>query len=127
MGYLLGDARYLNAAESTLRAAWATLEKYPQSHTSMLTALEEYLQPPESIILRGDLAVIDTWRRELAKLYAPRRMILAIPADAPSLHPALADKTPRGAAVAYVCQGSTCSAPIADLGELIERIRLGVA
>ena len=31
-----------------LRAAWAVLERYPQSHTSMLTMLEEYLHPPES-------------------------------------------------------------------------------
>ena len=126
MGYLLGEARYLSAAEGTLRAAWASMEKYPQSHTSLLTTLEEYLQPPESIILRGDRAAIEGWRRELTRLYAPRRMILAIPADAPALHPALADKTARGAAVAYVCQGSTCSAPIADLGELIKRLRLGV-
>ncbi len=126
MGYLLGEARYLSAAEGTLRAAWTSMEKYPQSHTSLLTTLEEYLQPPESIILRGDRAAIEGWRRELTRLYAPRRMILAIPADAPALHPALADKTARGAAVAYVCQGSTCSAPIADLGELITRLRLGV-
>jgi len=124
MGYLLADARYLSAAEGTLRASWAALEKYPQSHTSMLTTLEEYLQPPESIILRGEPALIETWQRELAKIYAPRRIILAIPADATALPPAIADKAPYGTGVAYVCQGSTCSAPIADLGELIRRLRL---
>jgi uncharacterized protein len=126
MGHLLGDARYLSAAEGTLRAAWAAMEQYPQSHTSMLTALEEYLQPPESIILRGDPAQIESWRAELAKLYAPRRMLFAIPADVPDLPAAIADKAPRGEAIAYVCAGSTCSAPIADLGELIKRLRLGV-
>ena len=126
MGYLLADIRYLTAAERALRAAWASMEKHPHGHTSMLTALEEHLNPPESIILRGESAQIETWRRELAKLYAPRRMILAIPSDVAQLPPALADKAPRGSAVAYVCQGRTCSAPIEDLGELVKRLRLGV-
>jgi uncharacterized protein YyaL (SSP411 family) len=126
MGYLLADSRYLAAAERTLRAAWATIEKYPQSHTSMLSVLEEYLHPPESIILRGDPTHIEAWGRELARLYAPRRMIFAIPAEAGPLPAAFADKTPRGEAVAYLCQGSTCSAPITDLGDLVKRLRLGV-
>ena len=123
MGYLLGDTRYLQAAEHTLRAAWAAVEKFPQAHTSLLTALEENLHPPESIILRGESAQIEAWRRELARLYAPRRLLIAVPSDATGLPPAFADKAPRGAAVAYLCQGSTCSAPIDDLGALIGRLR----
>ena len=123
MGYLLANSRYLEAAEKTVRAAWAVLERYPQSHTSMLTVLEEYLHPPESIILRGKPVRIEVWQRELGKLYAPRRMILAIPSDTPDLPPAFADKPARDPAVAYLCQGSTCSAPIEDLGELVTRLR----
>jgi len=124
IGYVLANARYLAAAEGTLRAAWAVLERYPHSHTSMLTVLEEYLHPPESIVLRGEPAQIDAWQRELGKLYAPRRMIFAIASDAPDLPSAFADKAPRGPAVAYLCQGSTCSAPITDLGELVQRLRV---
>ena len=122
MGYLLGEPRYLQAAEHTLRAAWAAVEKFPHAHTSLLTALEEHLHPPESIILRGEAGAIEVWRRELAKLYAPRRMIIAVPADASGLPSAFVDKAPRGAAVAYLCQGSTCSTPIEDLGELVKRL-----
>ena len=126
MGYLLGETRYLDAAERTLRAAWAAMEKHPHAHTSLLTALEEHLHPPETIILRGEASQIDGWRRDLAKLYAPRRMIFAVPTDTVGLPEALADKAPRGSAVAYVCQGSTCSAPIEGLSELVDRLRLGV-
>ena len=32
MGHLLGEPRYLQAAERTLRAAWPMLEKFPQGH-----------------------------------------------------------------------------------------------
>jgi len=123
MGHLLGDTRYLAAAEKTLRAAWPVMEKYPQSHTSLLIALEELLNPPETVILRGDSATIDSWRRELTKLYAPRRMVLAVAANARNLPPALADKPARDAPVAYVCKGSVCSAPQDSFSALTARLR----
>jgi uncharacterized protein YyaL (SSP411 family) len=123
MGYLLGESRYLEAAERTIRAGWAVMERYPQGHTSLLMALEEMLHPPEIVVLRGDRATIESWRRELAKLYSPRRMVLAVPADAPDLPAAIAEKTPRGAAVAYVCRGNVCGEPIASFPELAEALR----
>jgi uncharacterized protein len=123
LGHLLGEPRYLAAAEQTLRAAWPVLEQYPHGHTTLLTALEELLTPPETIILRGELAHIEWWRRELARIYAPRRMVLAVPADARNLPAALADKAPRGEAVAYVCKGSVCSAPLDSFSALAHHLR----
>jgi len=123
LGHLLGEPRYLAAAERTLRAAWPALEKYPLSHVTLVTALEELLQPPEIVILRGEAAAIEAWRRELARMFVPRRLVLAIPADASDLPPALADKAPRGAAVAYICRGSTCSAPVESLEALLGQLQ----
>ena len=123
MGHLLGDTRYLAAAEGTVRAAWPLLEKYPHAHASLLTALEELLNPGETVILRGAAGTIESWRRELARLYAPRRMVLAIPAETGNLPPALADKPTRGDAVAYVCRGSVCSAPLESLSALVSHLR----
>ncbi|HEX8757499.1 MAG TPA: thioredoxin domain-containing protein [Steroidobacteraceae bacterium] len=123
MGYLLGETRYLEAAEGVVRAGWAVMERYPQGHASLLIALEELLHPPEIIVLRGEREMIETWRRELARLYSPRRMVLAIPADATDLPSALAEKMPRGAAVAYVCRGNVCGEPIASFPELTEALR----
>jgi uncharacterized protein YyaL (SSP411 family) len=123
MGHLLGDTRYLTAAEQTVRTAWSLLEKYPHAHTSLLIALEELLNPPETVILRGTGDAIESWRRELAKLYAPRRMVLAVPTDTGDLPPALADKPARGDAAAYVCKGSVCSAPLESLSALANHLR----
>jgi uncharacterized protein len=117
-GHLLGEPRYLLAAERTIRAAWLALGRYPQSHVSLITALDELLNPPEIVIVRGEPAAIEGWRRELARTFAPRRLVLAIPADAADLPPALADKAPRGEAVAYLCRGSVCSAPLESLAAL---------
>ncbi|MEA3177407.1 MAG: uncharacterized protein QOI59_930 [Gammaproteobacteria bacterium] len=126
MGHLLAEPRYLQAAEHTLRAAWPSLEKFPHAHTTLSIALDELLHPPETLILRGPRAEITNWARELHKLYAPRRMVLAVPADAQDLPAALEEKASRGSAVAYVCHGSTCSAPIDSLGGLVSRLRAGI-
>ena len=90
---------------------------------SLVNALDELLQPPEIVILRGAPAPIEEWRLELAREYAPRRLVLAIPADAADLPAALADKAPRGEAVAYLCRGSVCSAPLESLTALIGALR----
>jgi uncharacterized protein YyaL (SSP411 family) len=127
MGHLLAEPRYLQAAELTLRAGWLGIEKYPHAHTTLLNALDELLDPPETILLRGEESQITTWAKELHKLYAPRRLVLAVPANAQGLPPALAQKPAAShGAIAYVCQGSTCSAPIDSLSGLVSRLRAGV-
>ena len=125
LGYLLGEPRYLAAAEHTLRAAWPALERYPHGHVSLLGALEELLTPPEIVILRGETRTIGGWRDAVASAYAPHRLLLAIPSEATDLPPAIAEKTSRGGTVAYVCRGSTCSAPIDSLDELVEQLDAG--
>ncbi len=122
-GHLLGEPRYLAAAEGTLRAAWGELARYPQSQGTLLTALEELLQPAQIVIIRGEAAAIAAWQQELAHLYAPRRLVLAVPAGAADLPPALADKSAGTGVLAYLCQGSVCSAPLESLSALIAQLR----
>jgi uncharacterized protein YyaL (SSP411 family) len=123
MGYLLGEPRYLEAAERTLRSAWKAVEQYPHAHATLLAALEELLDPTEIVILRGEAAAAEEWRAELAKVYAPRRVLLAIPAETRNLPAALTSKPVRGKCCGYVCRGSTCSAPHESLSTLIEELR----
>jgi uncharacterized protein len=118
MGHLLGEPRYLAAAEATLRAAWPALVQHPQAHVSLLAALEELLSPTEVVIIRGTPQDIGSWSRELAPVFAPRRLVIAIPADTTALPPALADKAPRAVTAAYVCRGSVCSEPLESLEAL---------
>ncbi len=122
LGYLLGEPRYLQAAERTLRAAWAALLKYPEGHASMLLALEDYLHPPQIVILRGEASAIQPWLRELNAVFAPRRWTLAVPADATGLPAAIASKPATAGALAYVCRGTQCTAPIRSLDALLEEL-----
>ncbi|MGQ0384831.1 MAG: thioredoxin domain-containing protein [Gammaproteobacteria bacterium] len=123
LGWLLGETRYLDAADATLRAGWSSITRAPQAHTSMLHALEEWLDPVEIVVIRGESAPIAEWSRALAALYAPRRMVIAVPSKAEGLPEPLAAKAPRGAAVAYVCRGPVCSEPMDSLADVLETLQ----
>ncbi len=118
LGLLLGETRYLDAAARTLRAAWPMLEHYPQAHCALLVALEEHLELPTIVIIRGVAQEAGQWRDELAKLYTPKRLVFAIPDDQQALPPALADKPAHAETVAYVCRGMTCSEPLRSISAL---------
>ncbi|MFT3907433.1 MAG: thioredoxin domain-containing protein [Steroidobacteraceae bacterium] len=118
LGSLLGDARYLDAAEHTLRAAWDALQRYPHGHTTLLNALESYLQQPQIVVLRGPTEIIENWRSQLGRVYAPNRWVLAVPEDALELPEALAVKTSSPQGVAYLCRGTECLPALRSLEEL---------
>jgi hypothetical protein len=118
LGHLLGEPRYLDAAAATVSVGWAGMEEFPYGHTALVTALEETLYPPEIVILRGTATEIDDWSESLAAIYSPRRLLLAIPDSETDLPGALATRKPQASTVAYICRGTSCSAPIASLEEL---------
>ncbi|MGD2081792.1 MAG: thioredoxin domain-containing protein [Chromatiales bacterium] len=125
LGHLLGQSRYLAASERTLRHAWSQLAQIPYAHASLLQALEEYLEPPEILILRGEGSELERWQRTATSAYAPSRMTLAVPSDAAGLPEALAGKPARGETLAYVCRGMQCDAPLTDHDALSAHIEAG--
>jgi uncharacterized protein YyaL (SSP411 family) len=123
LGHLLGEPRYLDAAERTIKAAWPALERAPHIHGALLLALEEYLQPPQTLILRGTPEELSQWLERVNRAYAPRRLALPIPNDAQGLPGLLAERRPDGPAVAYVCHGTTCLPPVKSLTDLKAHLR----
>jgi uncharacterized protein YyaL (SSP411 family) len=123
LGFMLGETRYLDAAERALRSAWRSMLEYPHGHVTLLTALEEYLSHPEIIVIRGDAEEIARWRDSAARLFAPRRMILAIPSDEEDLPGALGDRKPvDGETVAYRCVGTHCELPVTSWEALADAL-----
>jgi uncharacterized protein YyaL (SSP411 family) len=113
LGFLLGETRYLDAAERTLRSAWRAMDEYPHGHVSLMTALEENLQHPEIIVIRGGTGEAARWQNSAARLYAPRRLVFVIPTDEVDLPGALAERAPVvGETVAYRCLGTQCELPV---------------
>jgi uncharacterized protein YyaL (SSP411 family) len=116
LGFLLGEPRYLAAAERTLRAGFEHMRQYPEGHMSLTAALDDYLKPLQILILRGPEA--PRWAHALAARYTPSRMVFSIPADTPRLPAAIEAKPAHGEAVAYLCTGTSCSAPFTRLENL---------
>jgi uncharacterized protein YyaL (SSP411 family) len=116
LGHLLGESRYLAAAEKTLKLFWPQISHSPGGFGSLLLALEEALAPPDIIVLRGPAEQMTEWRRALGA--APHRIILALPNGIPGL-PATLAKPESDHVNAWVCRGVTCSAPTVNLEELI--------
>ncbi|MEE8093961.1 MAG: thioredoxin domain-containing protein [Gammaproteobacteria bacterium] len=117
LGHLVGETRYIEAAERTLRAAWPALQEYPQAHGTLLQTLRAYLSPPEVIVMRGDPDTLVDWQRHANAGYNPGRMSFVIGSAEESLPGLLEERAPKGDAVAYVCEGTVCRAPVTSLEE----------
>jgi uncharacterized protein YyaL (SSP411 family) len=120
LGRLLGRADYLDAAERTLAWARPWLEQTPLGCATLLHALEDFLLPDTTVVLRGRDVDRDPWLAVGGAAYAPRRLLLAIPEDASDLPGQLAMLVtgPQGETRAYACHGTHCSAPVATPDEL---------
>jgi uncharacterized protein YyaL (SSP411 family) len=127
LGYLLGESRYVAAAERTIASAWPSIVAAPQAHAALLDALEESLRPPEIVVLRGPPDVVEGWRSELARLYAPARVVLAVPDGASGVPPAIAARPSAATGIAYLCVGSHCETPVESFAALVRRLRDGIA
>ena len=119
--FLTGESRYALAAERTLSQFHSELAEHPEGHATLLAALEEHQHPTRTVIVRGPEGEIDRWRRELAQRYSPQTMVIAIGASTGDLPPVLA-KPAADRARAWVCEGTSCLAPVDDLDGLLEQV-----
>ncbi len=119
LAYLTGDMRFAAAAERVLKLFYRQAEQRQGGFSSLMGALAELLAPPETVILRGPAEALPPWQQALARLYAPHRLVLAIPAGTQKLTEIL-DKPMHDAVNAWVCRGVTCLTPIEELQELLQ-------
>ena len=119
LGHLLGEFRYLQAAERALTLFYPTFFRYPSSCCSLLTALEQSLFPPRLVILRGPAQVLKKWE-DAVRFVSPYTLVFALPAELVDLpmslsKPAGVDNTVN----AWVCHGVKCLPAITDVHELL--------
>ena len=89
----------------------------PHGRATLLVALEEWLEPPAIVIVRGAAAALREWSDAMAREYLPRTLVLAIPAGASGLPPVL-DKPVAQDVQAWLCRGATCLPPIGSVQAL---------
>ena len=118
LGHLLGETRYLEAAERCLKLYWPGIQRSPSGFSSLLEALAAHLQPPAIAILRGPASTVALWQQGLPA--HPKRLVLALPngLDGTGL-PAALSKPESDHVNAWVCRGVTCLPPIAEFDALL--------
>jgi uncharacterized protein YyaL (SSP411 family) len=121
LGHVLGEVRYLQAAERTLRVFDSSMQRNPAACASLLAVLAEYLQPPVLLILRGNADSMAQWRSAVDAHYLPQLMCFALPAMLESLpqnlmRPASADVN------AWLCRGVECLPAMHSMDELMAHI-----
>lgn len=117
LGHLLGEMRYIQAAEKTLQVAWQSIQQTPHVHNTILSAVEEYLLPPQVLVLRGETEQLLKWQDVCRDHFVPNQICVAIPNDAERLPGLLNERKPQGEVVAYICTGVECKAPMTDFEE----------
>ena len=122
LSFVTGERRYQQAAEHALRLFYNAIKEYPSGYTSLLIALEEFLTPTQTLILRGPATVLPEWITQLQQKYLPHTMVLAIPNNMTNLS-AVLNKTAGAHVSAWLCQGTTCLAPITELAELVKAVQ----
>ena len=107
LGHILGEARYLDAAERVLTSFYPSIAGQAAGYTTLLMTLKENLSPPDIVVVRGSAAELDVWRAATAAQYWPNTLAFFVPNGTLDLPPALA-KPETPTVNAWVCRGVNC-------------------
>ena len=121
LGHATGEARYLAAAERTLRLYFPDMARQPGGFATLLMALEEAIIPPAIVVLRGPRVQLADWQRNISAHDWPWVLMLALPDDTEGTVPAALDKPLKDYVNAWVCSGVKCLEPIDDYS-CLERV-----
>ena len=112
--------------DSPLESAWAQLNASDRLKSSSegkpVSRSSFTVLPVETLIIRGEGEALEDWRETTQSIYAPRRMVFAIPSDAEDLPEGIRGKAAKKETVAYQCVGMQCSAPLESIQALLSTI-----
>ena len=122
LGHLFANPRYLEIAERTLNWAKPAIEQSLPGHVSFVSALQNWLSPPDLILIRGPSTDRELWLDKCRSIYAPDRLAFFIAYEdskrIPQQLPRLVSPEQQLSSTAYICQGLSCSLPITSIDAL---------
>ena len=125
LGFLVGESRYLDAAERALKAGMSEASRWPSAHATLMRALLDFTTPPARVVLRCDeRADASAWLDLAAERLSTRSRCYVIPSAAAALPGLLGSRSAaEGATVtAYFCSGHQCSAPATSLEDFTQSL-----
>ncbi len=121
LGHILGEPRYLQATERTLKAFDSSMANNPAACASLCHALEEFLTPPTMVIVRGEANKMAAWREVLNQTYNPHHLFFYLDETKLDL-PSTLQRNLTVDVNAWVCKGVVCSSSVNDLREIVKTL-----
>ncbi|MBC7755997.1 MAG: thioredoxin domain-containing protein [Bdellovibrio sp.] len=121
LGHILGQPRYLQSAERTLKAFDNVITNNPAACATLCHALEEFLMPPTLVVIGGEAGNMAAWHDEINKHYYPHYLFFYLDESAIDLPPTLQRNFTKNVN-AWVCKGVVCATSVNDLRELLEAL-----
>ena len=119
LGHILGEPRYLQAAERTLKAFDSSIANNPAACASLCHALSEFLTPPTMVIIRGEASKMEAWRDTMNQTYYPHHLFFFLDEKVVDL-PLTLQRNCAEDVNAWVCKGVVCSPSVNDLREIVK-------
>ena len=113
LGLLLGETRYLTAAERCLRVFYPQILQHPIAYPTLLAVLDETLHSPRVTVLRGPAQQVADWAVALAPQLRKSDIVLRLP-NGLVLPEALA-KPESTEGTAWICVGANCLPPVTKI------------
>ncbi len=104
LGQLAAEPRYGAIGQRILNAGWHELERQPESHSSLLAALDAMLMPPLQVLLYGDESM-RAWQDAINEHYMESIYCYWVPLEAEFCPP---DVLVADTNTALVCAGDQC-------------------
>lgn len=117
LGHILGEPRYLQAAERTLKAFDLSMARNPAACASLCHALEDFLSPPTMVIVRGPARKMEIWRSEINQEYHPHHLFFYLDETAKDL-PQTFQRDYSDDVNAWICKGVVCLPVVDNLQQL---------
>ena len=121
LGHILGEPRYLQAAERTLKAFDSVINNNPAASATLCHALEEFLAPPSMLIVRGEASKMATWRDTINQNYYPHHLFFYLDATAKDL-PSTLQRNFEKDVNGWLCKGVVCSPSIKNLQDVLNKM-----
>ncbi len=121
LGHILGEPRYLQAAERTLKAFDSSMANNPAACASLCHALAEFLTPPTMVIIRGEAKQMLVWREKINQHYYPHHLFFYLDEAVKDLPQALQRELLQDVN-AWVCKGVVCLPSVNNWQQLLNTL-----
>ena len=118
---ITGREDFRQAAEATLQLFAHRLQTQPAALSSMLQALDFWLDEPRRVVIAGinDSTEFQALLHATQAVYQPNKIVLS---NTGAVEPFAKTLTAKNNATAYVCTGNACQPPTTDTGTLRQQL-----